>query len=263
MMQTTQASTRHEILGIPVDTVDLDGAIDRMAEWLRSSEPCLRHVVTVNPEFVIAARRDPLFREVLGKASLATADGIGIVMASRILALPIRDRVAGVDLVEGLAARPPENCRMFFLGAAQGVAAEAKRVLEQRYRNVRIVGTYAGSPNDDAFGIIERQLADAQATVLLVAFGHPRQDLWIDRHREWLDAHGILIAVGVGGTFDYLSGRVPRAPYLVRRLGFEWLFRLVRQPRRWRRQLALPLFVILVLRERFRRNGRSSNLETS
>lgn len=263
MMQMTQAGLRYEILNVPVDAVDLDSALDRIAAWLRSPEPGLRHVVTVNPEFVIAARRSPEFREVLGKASLATADGIGIVIAGRILSLPIRDRVTGVELVDGLAARSPENCRMFFLGAAQGVASEATRVLEQRYTAAQIVGAYAGSPDDEHFGMIERQLADARPTVLLVAFGHPRQDLWINRHRERLDAHGILIAVGVGGTFDYLSGRVPRAPYLVRRLGFEWLFRLVRQPRRWRRQLALPIFVVLVLRERFRRGRRSNNLETS
>jgi N-acetylglucosaminyldiphosphoundecaprenol N-acetyl-beta-D-mannosaminyltransferase len=258
----TPVPRRHEILDVPVDSVDLDGAVDRIAEWLRMPEPGLRHVVTVNPEFVIAVRHDPSFREVLRKASLSTADGIGIILAARILSLPVRDRVSGVDLVDRLAARSPENCRMFFLGAAQGVAAQAQRVLEGRYPRVRIAGSYSGSPGDEDFGKIERELKAARPTVLLVAFGHPRQDLWIDRHRERLDAHGILIAVGVGGTFDYLSGRVPRAPYPVRRLGLEWLFRLVRQPQRWRRQLALPLFVVLVLRERFRR-GRRRNLETS
>ena len=96
------------------------------------------------------------------------------------------------------------------------------------------------------------KLAASDATVLLVAFGHPTQDLWIARHQEALAAHGILVSIGVGGSFDYLSGRVPRAPRLVRRLGLEWLYRLIRQPWRWRRQLALPLFVLLVLRERLR-----------
>lgn len=262
MTRTMLADGRHQILGVPVDTVNLDGAVDRIAEWLRAPEPGLRHVVTVNPEFVIAARRNPSFQAVLQEASLSTADGIGIVLAARILSLPIQDRVSGVDLVDRLAARSPENCRMFFLGAEPGVAAQAQRVLEKRYPDVQIVGSYSGAPRDEDFGKIERELKAARPTVLLVAFGHPRQDLWIDRHRERLDAHGILIAVGVGGTFDYLSGRVPRAPYPVRRLGLEWLFRLVRQPRRWRRQLALPLFVVLVLRERFRRSRRR-NLETS
>lgn len=262
MMQTAQAIPRYEILGVPVDAVDLDGALGWIEVRLATPAPALQHVVTVNPEFVIAARRDPEFREVLLRSDLATADGIGIPIAARMLSLPIRDRVTGVELVEGLAGRAPENCRMYLLGAAEGVAADARQALLKRFPQVDIVGAFSGSPAAEGFAEIESQLAVSRPTVLLVAFGHPRQDLWIDAHRERLGEHGILVAVGVGGAFDYLSGQVPRAPRLIRRLGFEWLYRLVRQPWRWRRQLALPLFVILVLRERFRR-GRRGNLESS
>src|SRR5690606_17087721 len=109
-----------------------------------------------------------------------------------------------------------------------------------------------GSPRDEDTREIEARLAATRPNVLLVAFGHPAQDLWIARHRATLAAHGILVAIGVGGTFDYLSGRVPRAPRVVRRLGLEWLYRLIRQPWRWRRQMALPLFALLVVRERLR-----------
>jgi N-acetylglucosaminyldiphosphoundecaprenol N-acetyl-beta-D-mannosaminyltransferase len=196
----------------------------------------------------MAARRDPAFAAVLQAADLATPDGVGIVLAGRLLGVPTGRRVTGVDLVEALAAlsaREPA-CRLFLLGAASGVAAAAAERLRARSPGARIAGTLAGSPSAAAFEEIAERLAEARPSVLLVAFGHPAQDLWIARHRERLVAHGILVAAGVGGAYDYLSGRVPRAPRPVRRLGLEWLYRLARQPWRWRRQLALPHFVLHV-----------------
>lgn len=254
-MQTIDSVQRQSILGTPVDAVNLDRALVLIAGWLAQPQGGdLRHVVTVNPEFVIAARRNPAFAAVLRASALATADGVGIMLAGRVLDVPAGERITGVDLVEGLAglSQRDEHCRLFLLGAGPGVADEAAQQLRKRYPGVQIAGTFAGSSTDDGFAEIEAKLAASDATVLLVAFGHPTQDLWIARHREALAAHGILVSIGVGGTFDYLSGRVPRAPRLVRRLGLEWLYRLVRQPWRWRRQMALPLFVLLVLRERLR-----------
>lgn len=261
-MEERQPSGQIDILGVRVDNVDLQACLVRIAGWLADTDGGLHHIVTVNPEFVIAARRNPVFMTALGRSSLATADGIGIKIAARILSLPVPARVTGVDLVEGLAASRLPNCRVFLLGAAEGVAADTARALTQRFPDLQIAGTFAGGPSEQEFSQIEERLAASKPTVLLVAFGHPAQDLWIDSNRERLRMHGILVAVGVGGTFDYLSGRVPRAPRLIRRLGLEWLYRLIRQPWRWRRQLALPLFVMLIVRERFRR-GRRSNPETS
>ena len=261
-MNMEACHTRYEILDVPVDAVDLDGALSIVGGWLASPPGGLQHLVTVNPEFVIAARRDPAFAAVLRRAALSTADGVGITIAARMLSLPRHQRVTGVDLVEGLAGSNLDNCRIFLLGAAEGVAAEAAAVLGQRYPGVCIAGTFSGSPAPGAFPEVQKKLADSRPTVLLVAFGHPAQDLWIDAHRERLREHGILIAAGVGGAFDYLSGRVPRAPRVARRLGLEWLYRLVRQPWRWRRQLALPQFVMLVLRERIRQRHRNT-LESS
>lgn len=252
---------RQSILGVPVDVINRAEALTLFVDWLGSGATTLRHVVTVNPEFVIAAQRDEEFASVLRESALATADGVGITLAGRALGVPVGERVTGVDLVEGLseisAADP--RCRLFLLGAGPGVAGETAVRLADRFPGVRIVGTYAGSSKESGFDEIRAQLAGIDATVLLVAFGHPAQDLWIARHREALAAHGILISAGIGGAFDYLSGRVPRAPRLVRRLGLEWLYRLVRQPWRWRRQLALPLFVLLVLRERLRKLRRNSH----
>lgn len=243
-----ETPARQWLLDVPVDPVDLPEVLALTRGWL-DQPSVLRHVVTVNPEFAIAARRDARFRRALAGSALATADGMGIILAARLLRLPIRTRVTGVELVEGWAGLQHPNARFFLLGAGEGVADEAAGELRRRCPQVTIVGTYAGAPDPAGLPEIMARLASSQPTMLLVAFGHPRQDLWIAAHRERLGTHGILIAAGVGGAFDYLSGRVPRAPALIRRLGFEWLYRLIRQPWRWRRQLALPLFVALVLRE--------------
>jgi N-acetylglucosaminyldiphosphoundecaprenol N-acetyl-beta-D-mannosaminyltransferase len=253
MRSTARHLPRQSLLGTPIDPVGRDTALELIGTWLAGSEGALHHVVTVNPEFVVEARRNARFREVLWAASLATVDGIGVVLAARALRVQAGERVTGVDLVEGLAEMRHPQGRLFLLGAAPGVAQEAAERLRERFPGVQIVGAFPGSPRDEDFGEIAARLEEARPSVLLVAFGHPRQDLWIARHREWLATHGILVAIGIGGTFDYLSGRVPRAPRLLRRLGLEWFYRLIRQPWRWRRQLALPLFVLLVLRERLRR----------
>ncbi|MEZ4523323.1 MAG: WecB/TagA/CpsF family glycosyltransferase [Thermomicrobiales bacterium] len=208
--------------------------------------------MTVNPEYVVAARRNPRFRAVLNSADLALADGVGILWAARLLRKPAPDRITGNDLVEAVAAMEHENKRIFLLGAAEGVAEEAALVLRRRHPSAGIVGTFSGDSHPSGWDEIASALAAAKPTVLFVAFGHPRQDLWIAANRERLESHGILVASGVGGVYVYLSGRVTRAPGILRRLGLEWLYRLVRQPWRWRRQTVLPVFVLLVIVEAIR-----------
>ncbi len=243
---------RIEILSIPVDVVDRDGVVARIHTWLGNPAGGLRHITTVNPEYLIAARRSRRFACILRRADLALADGVGIVIAARMLGLPVPTRITGNDLVDAIASLDHENKRIFLLGAAQGVAEEAANVLQERHGTASIVGTLSGNPEPGGWDEISQALKRTTPTVLFVAFGHPKQDLWIDLHRERLEAHGILVASGVGGVYDYLSGRVPRAPGFVRRIGLEWLYRLVRQPWRWRRQAVLPVFVVLVLIEAIR-----------
>lgn len=250
---------RANILGVAVDAVDLDAVLARIDGWL-SAPGSLRQIVTVNPEFIVEARKNSTFADVLAQADLATADGIGVVLAARMLGETIGPRVTGVALTEGIATLRHPAARIFLLGAGPGIAAEAARQLAERFPGVTVVGTHSGSPDNDGFSEIERLIARAQPTILLVAFGHPRQDLWIAQHRERLAQHGILVAAGIGGTLDFLSGHVRRAPSWVRRIGLEWLYRLISQPWRWRRQLALPVFVALVARERLRGAlGRTGN----
>lgn len=240
---------RIDILGTPVDLVTLDEAVERVGGWLDAPGAGLRHVVTVNPEFVMAARRSRPFRYVLQRADLALADGIGLLPAAKLLGQPVPTRVTGNDLVEAIAALDHDRKRIFLLGAAEGIAGEAADILQQRHAAASITGTLSGDPSPAGWEEISRAIEEARPTVLFVAFGHPKQDLWIATYRERLEAHGILVASGVGGVYDYLSGRVPRAPGWMQRAGLEWFYRLVRQPWRWRRQAVLPVFVALVIGE--------------
>lgn len=212
-----------------------------------AAAPC-RQVVTVNPEFLMAARRDPAFAAVLNNADLAVADGVGLIWAARRLGHPLPERVTGVDLVEGVAAvAARQGLRLYLLGAQEGVAAAAAAVLCARYPGLIVAGTYAGSPATAEDDAIVARVNQAQAGILFVAYGAPRQDLWIARNRARLSAG---VAVGVGGAFDFISGRSRRAPRWMQRLGLEWLHRLYHEPWRWRRMLALPRFVWAVLREK-------------
>jgi N-acetylglucosaminyldiphosphoundecaprenol N-acetyl-beta-D-mannosaminyltransferase len=245
------ARRRINIGGVLVDDCPLEEAVARCAAWLRGGAPGVRQVVTVNPEFVMAARRDAEFRAVINGSDLAAPDGAGIIGAARLLGRPMRGRTTGVALVDRLAAlAAAEGYRLFLLGAAPGVAEEAAGVLQGRHAGLQIAGTYPGSPAPAEQAAIAERITAAGADILLVAFGAPRQDLWIARNAARLPT--VRLALGVGGVYDYLSGRVPLAPPLWRQAGLEWLYRLIRQPWRWRRQLALPRFVLLVLVQRLR-----------
>ncbi len=201
-------------------------------------------VATVNPEFVMRAQRVHEFARVLDGAALCLPDGVGVVWALRRQGCDLRRPVAGVDLVEPMAdmcAR--RGLKLFLLGAAPGVAA----VLADRLRSIKPtldVASHSGSPDPSQDEETLKLIHEQGASVLLVAYGAPAQELWIDRLRARL---GVSVAVGVGGAFDYLTGRVPRAPAWMRRAGLEWLHRLIRQPWRIRRMAVLPVFALRVL----------------
>jgi len=219
------------LLGVRVDDVTIDEAAARIAHWIEQGGP--HQLVTVNPEFVMEAQRNAAFRATLEHAGLAVPDGAGLLLAARWRRRPLRARVPGVELIERIAAEGAvRGWRFFLLGAAPGVAEQAAAHLAARYPGLKIAGCFAGSPHPADAAEIVKRIQAGQPDILLVAYGHPAQDLWIAEHQSELR---VPVAIGVGGTFDYLSGRVPRAPLALRRTGLEWFYRLVRQPRRWRR----------------------------
>jgi N-acetylglucosaminyldiphosphoundecaprenol N-acetyl-beta-D-mannosaminyltransferase len=233
-----------DVLGSPVDCVDMPAALAEVERLLEGGGPC-RLVVTVNPEGVMRARRDPEFRSLLREAALRVPDGWGAAWALRRQGCAAR-AVPGVELaveIAGLCAG--RGWSVFLLGGRPGVAAAAGRVLQELHPELRLAGCEAGSPAPAADAEVGARVAASGADVVLVAYGQPAQELWIRRNAGRLPAR---VGVGVGGTFDYLSGSVPRAPAWMRRRGLEWLYRLVRQPWRARRMAVLPAYAWLVLR---------------
>jgi N-acetylglucosaminyldiphosphoundecaprenol N-acetyl-beta-D-mannosaminyltransferase len=242
---------RVNILGVPVDDTTFDEMLDRIDLWVKAGG-APRQIATANPEFVIAAQGDVNFFNILQRAHLVTPDGIGLLYASRILGDRLRQRVTGSDGVPLIAARAArEGWRLFFLGAAPGVAERAAALLKEQHLGLKIVGCYAGDPSPEAEDDIVAMIRAAGADVLCVAYGAPAQDKWIARNLPRL---GVDVAIGVGGAFDFIVGVTTRAPGWVQSLGLEWLDRLVREPWRWRRQMRLPRFVIAVLLQRLRKS---------
>ncbi len=234
------------ILGVRVDALTYADLLDSIGRFIAEGGP--HHICTTNPEFVMEAQRNPAFRAVLEQADLCMADGVGLLWAARRKGRPLPERVTGSDGVPLIAERAAaEGWRLYLLGAGPGIAAAAGEILCTRYPRLHIVGVYEGTPADaDAPGIIARITA-AQPDILFVAYGAPRQDLWIAQHR---DALRVPVMMGVGGTFDHITGVRKRAPRWVQRLNLEWLFRLLTQPWRWRRQLDIPRFVWAVITAR-------------
>lgn len=232
------------ILHTPVHPVTTQDTLALVRHFM--TEARLHQIATTNPEFVMAAQQDAEFRQVLQQADLCIADGVGLLWAARWLGQPLPERVAGSELVYHLAALcASEGWRLFLLGAAEGVAAETAVIFQHKYPDLQIAGTYAGSPDPAQNEAIVQLINTSRADMLLVAYGAPRQDKWIARNRHVLPT--VRVAIGVGGSFDFVTGRAVRAPRWLQRVGLEWFHRLLREPWRWRRMLALPRFVWAIL----------------
>jgi N-acetylglucosaminyldiphosphoundecaprenol N-acetyl-beta-D-mannosaminyltransferase len=232
------------VLGVRVDCVDMAAALARIESFVDDGA---RHVVaTVNPEFVMRAHDDKEFARVLEAADLCLADGSGVVWAVRRQGCALATPVTGVDLITPLAAIcARRRFRLFLLGAAPGVADDLAARLRDQHPDLQ-VASHTGSPDPGSDAETIERIDAERPQVLLVAYGAPKQELWIDRVGKRLD--GVAVAIGVGGAFDFLTGRVPRAPLWMRRVGMEWLFRLMNQPWRIRRMAVLPAYALKVLR---------------
>jgi N-acetylglucosaminyldiphosphoundecaprenol N-acetyl-beta-D-mannosaminyltransferase len=238
-----------DVLGCRVDDVTMDEAVAYCDALILARAPA--QIVTPNAEIVTAAQRIPDLRDMINRSALSIPDGAGLLLAGRILGQPLREQVTGTDLSYRLAALAADRgYRLFLLGAAEGIAAAAARRLEALNPGLRVAGTFAGSSRPDGDAETRAAIAAAgRVDVILVAYGAPWQERWIARNQPAL---GIPLAMGIGGVLDFMSGRVRRAPAWLRRIGLDWSFRLVTQPSRWRRQLALPRFVWRVVLARRR-----------
>jgi N-acetylglucosaminyldiphosphoundecaprenol N-acetyl-beta-D-mannosaminyltransferase len=235
-----------EILGVRVDDATYEDLLDRVDAYVAGGEP--HQIITVNVEMLVAARDDPEFAGVLAGGDLNVADSAGVMFAARLLSRPLRERVTGSDGIYRLAAHSAlTGHRIYLLGAAPGVAEVVAERLSTVNPGLDVAGTYAGSPQVSEEDDIIQRIRQANPDLLLVAYGVPAEEQWIARNRQRL---AVPVMIGVGGAFDFVAGVTKRAPGWMRRWGLEWLYRLLREPWRWRRQLALPRFLVLVLRQK-------------
>ena len=233
------------ILGVRIHAITVAETLAWIEAAVAARAP--RQICTSNPEFLMTARRDREFFEVLNRADLVVPDGVGLLMAARWLGARLPERVAGSDLIYRIAERAAQRgWGIYFLGAGEGVAARTAAKLRAIYPELRVAGTFAGSPKIEDEDAIVARVRAARPDILLVAYGAPQQDKWIARNRERL---GVPVGIGVGGSFDFVAEEARRAPVWIRRLGLEWLHRVRRQPWRARRILtAVVLFPLAVLR---------------
>jgi len=204
-------------------------------------------IVTLGTEMVVYAQKDARFRAIVNNAALSLCDTVGLLAVARKRGATIAERVTGVDLIEHLCARAAtDGTSVYLFGAAEGVASEAAAALQARHPGLAVAGTRSGFFTAEQSAAIAETIRASGAGLLFIGLGSPRQEFWFDEHRA---ATGVGAAIGIGGSFDVIAGRVERAPEAWRKLNLEWLYRLMKEPKRWRRQLALPYFVWLIARD--------------
>ena len=231
------------ILGVNINKLDMDTALETAIKFLETDG--FHCIYTPNSEIVMSSYKNPEFREIINKADLRTADGIGLVHAAKIQGTPLKERVAGFDLVmKLLSALPTLGKSAYFFGSAPGVADEAKKKLEEMFPGINICGTANGFFDEKREKEIIAEINEKKPDLLLVCLGSPKQENWINSHREELSCH---LAMGVGGTLDVIAGKVQRAPKIFIKLGLEWFYRLLKQPTRIGRMMALPKFLFTVI----------------
>jgi len=242
---TLWGMARVTILGVPIDALTRQQAVEHIRGYLGSTGQY--HVMTPNSEMLVSASADPSFRELLTRTSLNIPDSAGLLWAAKRTGQHLPERVTGVDTVQALCAGLDGECPVFLLGAGEGVAAQAAQVLCSRNPYLVIAGAHAGSPRAEDAEHIIHLINESGAKLLLVAYGAPAQDRWIDEHLKQMP--GVRVAMGVGGTFDFIAGVQKRAPQFFQSLGLEWLWRVVREPRRIGRIVnAVVVFPLLVFK---------------
>lgn len=211
-----------------------------------------RFVVTANPEIVLAARADKHYADVISQADYVTADGIGIVIGAKILGHPLPERITGYDtMIALLKYADRTQKKVYLLGAKPEVLEKVKEQLAIQYPNIIIAGAHDGYFSADEEDSIAADIQQSQPDFIFVALGFPKQEYFIAKYKDKANA----IWMGVGGSFDVLSGTVKRAPEFWQNHHIEWLYRLLKEPTRFKRMLALPRYLALVCRERIRRSS--------
>lgn len=232
---------QQSILNVKFDVVNEDEALEKLIEFLEEKSS-LKEVYTPNPEIVMLAQEDKELFKILNNADLVLADGIGIIIASKLKGLQIKHRVTGVDTMDKLLQYCGEHEKSFFIfGGKPGIAEIACENIKQKYKGIKVAGFQHGYFNESDEEEIINQINNAKPDVLFVCLGAPKQEKWINTNKDKLNC---ALAMGVGGSVDVYAGVVQRAPMAFQKLGLEWFYRLLKEPLRIKRMSALPKFLI-------------------
>jgi len=235
-------SYKVDILGVQVDSLTMAEAVDKADQFMEEKACVL--IATANAEMIMRATHDKELRDILNAAALVVPDGAGTVWAAHHLGYQMPERVAGYDLAQELMRlAPARKRRIYFFGSAPGVADKAKKKAEELYPGIEIVGTRNGYFKEADEPAIIADIKEKKPDLLLAALGVPKQEKWLNAHKEEL---GVPLSIGVGGTLDVMAGVMKRAPRWMQKAKLEWLFRGMLQPKRAGRLLALPKFVLKV-----------------
>lgn len=233
------------ILGVNFINTNMKDMVERLKQRMLNDQKGF--VVTANPEIVMKALEDPTYKKYVEKADYVTADGIGVVKGAQILGKPLPERVAGYDLMRNLlAVLNEQKLKLYMLGAQEETIEKAVQTIKVEYPDLEIAGYHHGFFHWEDPSIIN-EIKETRPDLILVALGMPRQEKWIAEHIDKVEK-GVFI--GVGGSFDVVAGTVKRAPEFWQKLNLEWFYRLLKQPSRWRRMLALPHFALKVVGQR-------------
>jgi N-acetylglucosaminyldiphosphoundecaprenol N-acetyl-beta-D-mannosaminyltransferase len=233
------------LYGVPFSKMNMEQTVAYLVQAVESRRP--HRVVTGNPIMLMAGFEDPAYLRALKTADLVVPDGAGIVWAARKVGDPVPERVAGFDLMHELLREGDlRQWKVYLLGTTSDIIAQARDNLQKRYPGIRIVGCRNGYFTEKEDGAVVAAIREAAPDLLFVARSLKTQEPWLAKYQEALQ---VPVMMGVGGSFDVVAGKLRRAPKLLRRLRLEWLFRLLQEPKRYKRMLVLPRFVLKVMRD--------------
>ncbi|WP_243292798.1 WecB/TagA/CpsF family glycosyltransferase [Bacillus sp. FJAT-47783] len=233
---------KEKILGVSVSPFNYEELCELILQDIEAKRKAF--IVAINPEKIMKAQEDKELQELLNKATYQIPDGIGVILASKLKGGKIRSRVTGIDMMLNLCELAAKhNKKIFLYGGKPGVAEAAKEKLLDQFPRLNISGVLNGYEKD--INLIRKTINDAKPDILFVALGSPRQEYWIVDNMDLLHP---TVFQGVGGSYDVISGNINRAPQSFQRFGLEWLYRLMKEPWRWKRQLLLPKFLIRSLK---------------
>lgn len=237
-----------DILGVSIDSITMDDACEKIYGFLDGNE--IRTVFTPNSEIIMTAQRDSVLKDILNSGDLVVPDGAGVVLASSILGKKVPAKVSGIDIIKKLFSDANHSVSFFLLGAKPGVAELAKQKLVSAYPGIKIAGTQHGYFNAGEEESVVEAINNSGANVLLVALGASKQEKWIYENKNRLN---VKVCIGIGGSLDIFAGKARLAPEFIRKAGLEWLYRLIKEPRRFKRMLDLPRFMFCILKAKCQR----------